>query len=281
MLWGRAEKGKLSMVSKGSNSNRQRWVKVFGERNTGTRAVVWMLRALNGVTPGFPNYQGRDLDALQARVDTQFSGFQHEMFNDALDDVRRSRMGAHSAWKHAAPQVDDSYAAKGASVLFMVRDPYSWIAALYRNPYHARAPRPDTLAQFLEQPWLTMQRDNIAPILMSPMELWNEKLRAYRAFAEAAPVPSTVLAFEDFVLAPVEALGAALQRFDIPVEGLAEIPESTKKRGKTRAQRLAYYKARAWEREVSTDAARLVNEYVNWDVAAHFGYAQRDPADFR
>ena len=68
--------------------------------------------------------------------------------SDALDDIRRSHLGGHSAWKHAAPVVDESYAAKNASVLFLVRDPYSWIAAHFRTPYHARAPMPETLVAF-------------------------------------------------------------------------------------------------------------------------------------
>ena len=257
-----------------------RKIKVFGERNTGTRAVVRMLLAHKGVAPVSPGYKKPDLDALKARINEKLSGYHRELFNDALEDVRCSRLGGISAWKHAAPLVDGSYAAKEVSALFLVRDPYSWIAAFFRNPYHTRAPLPDTLAAFLEQPWLTVQRDNIAPVLMSPMELWAAKLRAYRAFAVAAPVPSTVLQFEGFVLDPAGALGAALAQLDIAVEGLAEIRESTKNDGKSRASRLRYYKQKAWEAEISPEAARLINDYVDWDVAAHFGYHRRDPAEF-
>lgn len=270
--------GKISRLVK---KPPDRKIKVFGERNTGTRAVVRMLRALKGVSPGFPNYNSPELDRLEQRIAEKTEGFAHELFSDAIDDIRRSHLGGHSAWKHAAPVVDESYAAKGASVLFLVRDPYSWIAAHYRTPYHARAPLPDTLAGFLEQPWLTVQRENIAPILMSPMALWNLKLRAYRDFAAAAPVPSTVLHFEAFVLDPVGALSAALTRFEMPVKGLAEAEGPTKRRGAEREERMNYYKTNAWEAEISAEAARLINEYVDWDVAASFGYARRDPADFQ
>ncbi len=270
----------LGKISERLARIRDRKVKVFGERNTGTRAVVQMLRAHKGVSPGAQGYNERDLDALENRINEKLEGVHREVFNDALDDIRRSRLKGHSAWKHAAPVVDESYAAKKASVLFLVRDPYSWIAALYRNPYHARAPLPDTLADFLEQPWLTVRRENIAPILMSPMELWNAKLRAYQAFANAAPVPSTVLSFEAFVLDPVAALGAALTRFDITTKGLAEVAEPTKPLGLGRNSRLHYYKTRAWELEITPQAARAINACVDWDVAANFGYHRRDPAEF-
>lgn len=284
MLWGRAAIGKepmaLGNISRRIARTRDRKVKVFGERNTGTRAVVRMLRAHKGVSPGSPGYKQTDLDALENRINNKLEGFHQELFIDALDDIRRSRLGGHSAWKHAAPIIDESYAAKKASVLFLVRDPYSWIAALFRNPYHARAPLPETLEAFLEQPWLTVQRDNIAPVLMSPMSLWIEKLRAYHAFATAAPVPSTVLHFETFVLDPVSALSAALQRFDISTKGMVEVEAPTKKLGASREERLKYYASKAWEKEITPEAAQLINEYVDWDVAAHFGYHRRDPAEF-
>ncbi|MBL1437272.1 MAG: hypothetical protein COB08_013865 [Rhodobacteraceae bacterium] len=270
----------LGKISRQLARLRDRKVKIFGERNTGTRAVVRMLRAQKGVSPGAPGYKKHDLDALENRINEKLEGFHHELFSDALDDIRRSRLGGHSAWKHAAPIVDESYAAKKASVLFLVRDPYSWIAALYRNPYHARAPLPDSLEAFLEQPWLTVRRENIAPILMSPMELWNAKLRAYHAFAAAAPVPSSVLCFEEFVLNPVEALGAALTGFGISAKGLEEAAEPTKKQGIARDARMHYYKAKAWEQEISPQTAALINTYADWDVAAHFGYLRRDPAEF-
>ncbi|NOR63105.1 MAG: hypothetical protein GQ535_11515 [Rhodobacteraceae bacterium] len=271
----------LSKISRLLKKQPDRKVKVFGERNTGTRAVVRMLRAHKGVSVGFPNPKTAELEHLERRVHEKLEGFALELFTDALDDMRRKPLGGHSAWKHAAPIVDDSYAAKNASVLFLVRDPYSWIAALFRNPYHARAPLPDTLAGFLAQPWLTVQRENIAPILLSPMELWNLKLRAYRDFSNAAPVPSTVLHFEPFVLDPVGELTAALQKFGIPSKGLVEAEAPTKKLGVSRETRQNYYKTKAWEQEISAEAAQMINECVDWEVAAAFGYHRRDPAEFQ
>lgn len=259
---------------------RNRKIKVFGERNTGTRAVFSMLRALDGVSISFPDYPMPDLDVLSNQIEKNMTGYHLALFRDALEDIRRSRLAGLSAWKHAAPVVDGSYFEKAASVLFLVRDPYSWIAALYRHPYHMRARKPESLVAFLQCPWLTTQRDNIGPILGSPMMLWNQKLEAYHAFAEAAPVPSTVLAFEAFVTDPVTSLAAALARFGISSRGLAEIEQPTKNKGVDRAARIAYYKSAAWEKEISPEAATLINDLVDWDIAARFGYSRRDPAEF-
>ncbi len=259
---------------------RARKVKVFGERNTGTRAVMQMLRALKGVSISAPAVPTPDLDLLEKRVIETLKGFHREIYIDALYDEARRRNGGLSAWKHAAPVVDDSYGAKDASVLFLVRDPYSWVLSLGKRPYHTRAPKLDSVKAFVERPWLAMGRDNIDTVLISPMVLWNEKLRAYRAFAKAAPVPSTALKFEDFVLEPVAALTRALAEFNIPAKGLTEIAPSTKRGGMGREVRRAHYASEAWKSELDANAVAAINTYVDWDVATSFGYEMRAPEAF-
>jgi len=260
---------------------RPRKVKVFGERNTGTRAVMKMLRNLKGVSISSPHPKQPDLEQLGELVRETCTGFARELYRDALEDERRRRFGAISAWKHAAPVVDASYAEKNVSVLFLVRDPYSWILSLTKRPYHSRAPKLDSVSEFLRRPWLCLHRDNMAaPVLRSPMILWNEKLRAYQEFARQAPVPSAVLHFEDFVLDPVGALGGALQPFGIEPEGLVEIGEPTKTGGLETSERYAYYANERWKSGLTPEAASLVNELVDWDVATHFGYKKREPAGF-
>lgn len=262
------------------HDGRIRRLKVFGERNTGTRAAIQMLRALDGVTLATPNSNAPDIDKLEAQVLARLTGFHKQLFKDALLDARQSRLPALSAWKHAAPQIDYSYAEKAVSVLFIVRDPYSWIAALYRNPYHIRTQKPDTIEAFLQDPWLCMARDSVAPVLASPVQLWSAKLAAYQCFAVAKPVPSTVLHFEDFVRDPVKALGNALKVFHIPAGGLTEQHSPTKQGGLDKKARIAYYEGEAWKRELSPEAVRLVNSHIDWDLAAEFGYRRREPDEF-
>ncbi|MCF6271891.1 MAG: hypothetical protein L3J37_01685 [Rhodobacteraceae bacterium] len=259
---------------------KMRKVKVFGERNTGTSAVMQMLGSMEGVSTSSPRIPTPDIDRLEEKVMAKLEGFYRELYIDALLDESRSRNRGLSAWKHAAPVLDDSYAEKSASVLFLVRDPYSWAVSMYRQPYHKRAPKAESLLEFLDRPWLCMARDNLRPVLESPLDLWSGKLRAYRVFSDVGPVPSTVLQFEDFVQAPVFALGAALAVFGIGSDGLAEIPRPTKPDGMEAADRRAYYAGESWKSSLDPAAATLINERIDWDVARSFGYAPRDPADF-
>ena len=253
-------------------------IKVFGERHTGTRAVIQMLYL----------QECRAQDMAPSTTDGPVfrhkkrwkKGFDRELFKDAMEDIRRWNDGGVSAWKHAAPIIDGSYAKKKTPVIFIVRDPYSWIVSFYRKPYHARSGPFPTLEAFLQHPWQTVQRDNVAPVLLSPMMLWNEKLRAYRRFIEAAPVPATVLYFEDFVQNPVASLGAAMERLGVDSAGLKAVDQPTKSWGLSEADRVAYYKSEAWAAKISPTSAALINRYLDWGVAGYFGYSQRSPLAF-
>jgi len=239
-----------------------------------------MLRNLKNVSIASPNPIVAELDGLEKQARDKLKGFHRKLFIDALEDERRSRLTGISGWKHCAPQIDHSYAETETCVLFLVRDPYSWIVSLTRRPYNCRTPKIDKIDEFIERPWLTMRRDNIAPVLSSPIGLWNEKLRAYRAFSRAAPVPSTLLKFEDFVQAPVAALAGVLEQFEISHNGLAELEEPTKAGGMERAERQGYYAREGWKAKISPHTAALINANVDWDIARSFGYEMRDPESF-
>ncbi len=254
-------------------------IKVFGERHTGTRAVIQMLYEHACAAQKFDTSTA--YGPVFTRKKRWNKGFDKELYKDAIEDIRRRNDGGVGTWKHAAPVIDGSYAAQNRAVLFLVRDPYSWMVSFFRKPYHARPPTPPQMEAFLQQPWATVQRDNLAAMLPSPMALWSEKLRAYRAFLQAAPVPAGVLHFEDFVLDPVAALGAAMQGVGVAPEGLRGLARPTKSWGLSETERVAHYKTEAWKAEISPSAAALIAGLVDWDVAGYFGYEMRDPASFQ
>ena len=248
-------------------------IKVFGERHTGTRAVIRMLYDHSRQRQGFT---GAGQGGQKRRWK---KGFDKELYKDAIEDIRRRNYGGVSAWKHAAPMIDGSYAAQKRAVLFLVRDPYSWMVSFHRKPYHARAPVPQ-MSAFLQQPWPSVQRDNVAAVLPSPMALWTEKLRAYRAFLQAKPVPAGVLHFEDFVLDPVAALGAAMADLGVDPKGLRTLARPTKSWGLSEVERVVHYKSEAWRASLSPAAASQITDLVDWEVAAYFGYSRREQQEF-
>jgi len=229
-------------------------IKVFGERNTGSRAVIRMI-------DGSSNLRGAGHPGVSREVLQPF----------------RDRM------KHTAPLFSKEFVHHDVSVLFLVRNPYSWALSLYRQPYHIIGPRRTDLLSFLKEPWLTLGRDRVERILSSPLDLWTLKLAAYRRFerhAEAAGVPYATLRFEDFVADPAGALTTSLQGLADGVIDINVLETPTKPKGMDAKTRQDYYAREAWKADLTGPSVALINAHIDWALAESYGYARRDPDDF-
>ena len=262
-------------------------IKVFGERNTATRAVIRMIDAADGLRgAGRPGVRRADLAPLREmseQVLGVMNGPWRRVYREAVNDLKDARIGPVGAWKHSAPRYHADFRTYDVRVLFTVRNPYSWILSLFKRPYHFLGPRQTEFETFLRFPWMTMGRDHVDKVLMSPMDLWSKKLGAYQSFEAEALAQGTrvsTMRFEDFVQDPALHLGEALKPLvDVPVQ-VEELASPTKKGGLAAAERRSYYGSEGWRSGLSTSSVAFINERVNWDIAARYGYARLDPSDF-
>lgn len=262
-------------------------IKVFGERNTASRAVIRMIDAAPFLLEaGHPGVDEADLvryDLMIDQVSSIYAGPWKRVYREAIKDIRAEAMGPLGAWKHAAPTYHSAYKSLDVGVLFLARNPYSWIQSLNRRPYHCMGRRQQDLEEFLVFPWLCLGRDQIDPILSSPMYLWSKKLAAYERFREEADadgVKSTTMRFEDFVQNPVLSLNRALLAIDAESGGLKAFPQATKPETHLGSERKYYYLNEEWRNDLTSTAVSLINDMVDWSIADRFGYTQLDPADF-
>ncbi len=262
-------------------------VKVFGERNTGTRALLQMLRRSGEVTLRMagagPEVEQRRREDLEARISGQFTGAWRKLYMDALRDNLRHRTDPLVAWKHAAPEWHESFADERANVIFMVRNPYSWVLSMVRRPYHIAGRRPAGLEELLARPWLTQRRDNTDILLSDVMALWHAKLDAYRCFcgqAKAGGVNTTILNFEAFVADPVASTRAALLKCGIPSENLHPARRNTKDSGQHLSDIQDYYAREGWRADLNDRSVEMINARMDWTLAAEFGYSRLSPEDF-
>ncbi|MEM9716671.1 MAG: hypothetical protein AAF826_09150 [Pseudomonadota bacterium] len=259
-------------------------VKVFGERNTGTRALIQMLRAsgevqLIGGSSSEVLGHG-EWSSLQAGIKRHFTGDWRKIYGDALRDNSLHLDMPLMAWKHAAPDWHPIYAAKGVSPVFIVRDPYSWALSMARRPYHMKAPRTGDLQQFFARPWLTERRDNLEPVLPSVLSLWSEKCGAYLRMAEmATDVSPQFVKFEDLVVWPDETVAELVRRLGGSGEDIQGFDHSTKDERSAEELR-QYYSAEEWVDYLSQDSVEVINQHIDWAVAGDLGYAKRQPKDF-
>ncbi|MEO1550949.1 MAG: hypothetical protein AAFR93_11040, partial [Pseudomonadota bacterium] len=154
-------------------------VKVFGERNTGTRAIIRMLRATKRVRLRCAPRGAAGADpALQAAIDAHFKGGWRKLYQAALAHAQDPEITPDDPWKHAAPQLTPMLIHAGVATLFAVRDPYSWALSMARRPYHMFGPRPESFQAFLTRPWMSAVREGVDPVLPSPLHLYCAKLAA-------------------------------------------------------------------------------------------------------
>ncbi len=185
-------------------------LKLFGERNTGTRALAEALDANFDVAMMRPSARGR-IDALDAAMKARsgplariFPHLRQRVREAIVDEASRPFAATGFGWKHAAPPVDIILAdPRAATTLFVVvtKHPLFFLKSLHRRPHHdvlLRWPKP-SLSRFLRQPWQPVERDLIGPArLASPADLWTAKASAYRALLDRVPHALHVR-YEDFV----------------------------------------------------------------------------------
>ena len=222
-------------------------VKIFGERNTGTRAIQRLLEQNLGATcmPGTE----RDL------VPERFDAIQKD--EPAMDAVFAA-VPAASAWKHTATYFDDASSLEDCRIVCTVRHPLSWLVGFFKRPYHHLAPVPDSIAEFAAQPWKTVKREHLGERSFKPLELYRQKLLSYRSL----PFEVTFVRLEDIVLDLESVMASLGADTAVPVEG------STKPNDERSLSDIqAYYREERWREQLDG-----VAEEPDWDLFGRFGY---------
>ena len=260
----------------------KRRVKIFGERRTGTTAIIRMLKKSPRVDLGSGQGIWRHVDRanqIASRFDPPWAGLHRDA---ALDDLY-ARADLMGAWKHQRLSYDPAFRERDISVILTVRNPYAWVVSLYQRPFHMIGPEAVTLEAFIRRPWATVRRDHLDAILETPLDLWSLKLAAALEFADRARangVRVAFVAFEPFLQDPAATLGAALAELEIDAEGVAGIPDPVMGTG-TMTDRRHFESERLWLNDLTPGAITAINERLDWAVADRFGYARIAPEEGR
>ncbi|WP_112321466.1 hypothetical protein [Oceanibium sediminis] len=261
-------------------------VKVFGERNTGTRAMISLLRQVPGVAHRIgargemPAYDG----AVQAAVETALKGHWKRMYLHAMRDDIATRHAGDDPWKHARPVLSAGMIDAGVRTILMMRDPYSWLIGLARRPYHLKGPNAATLEAFAARPWMCEAREGMPAVLASPLVLWAEKAQAtltYRDAARDAGLRAEIVRLEDFIQSPGAVAQATFRALGLcPPDDLNAKDANTKKGEAALATLRQYYREERWKARLSRETVARVNARIDWSVAGALGYRMLRPEDF-
>jgi len=180
-----------------------RRLKIFGERNTGTNALAELITRNIGeiLCSGVADEVVADLPERLRSIVSLDEPYRLFLRHAIVDDIF-SVVPAECMFKHTAPEFSPRFIEQEVGVIFLVKNPYSWLVSMFRRPHGMLLPKVDDFSLFLRRPWLTLARDNLPRVLASPIEMWNRKVAAYCRFGSAATqhgLPFCVLRFEDFV----------------------------------------------------------------------------------
>jgi len=224
-------------------------VKIYGERNTGTRFLQTLMKR---------NFVATILDGTAS---TEERETRKELVKN-LDEwlitmIVKDRFEAHAnkrlvsesfGWKHTNPPIEflRSVPDRTAKTLFvaLVKHPVYWTLSFQKRPYHSYF-RYQTMSfhDFVRHIFIPTGRDNVDPAFYdSVVELYAAKMDGYRRLAELG-VPFELLRYEDLVrdipgfLKRIETKHALARRREKDI-----VRDASTKKGD--AERLADYQAK-------------------------------------
>ena len=141
-------------------------VKLFGERNTGTRYLSQLLdlnlavEMLEGAPPLWIRRLQRQLPGKEWLRDLYF----------ALTS------GSNLSWKHSLPNAKSLVAriwGRHIQIVTLTIFPFAWVGCIFRRPYHQHWKTLPTFSDFIVQPWQTLGREDVDGVpYASPVALW-------------------------------------------------------------------------------------------------------------
>jgi hypothetical protein len=258
-----------------------RYVKVFGERNTGTTFLNKLIE-LNA--RGVVMLTHDDNDEVRAGRMRYSPGVRRVVANRIADELRRREFPENFGWKHAVIAPD--YLARSPrfpETLFVciVRDPYYWAGAIFRQSYNFYIPPPKVRETFLTERVFPNMRDNVdRGFLDSPIDYWNLKVGSYLA---CAGLPNLrIVRYED-VIADPRGFVAALAGLGLTVRDDVALVERAAKKKDVATFEDYVAKARAFDPHAVFSRAEIeaINAALDPGLCATFGYPVADPAAAR
>lgn len=256
-------------------------LKIYGERNVGTNYI----EALIAQNLDVQLLGGRVSDShlpthLVGRLKTIFPHMDglHESIRDRYFEDHFAR---DLGWKHMCPAPQRIGAQALAEVCFLcvVKNPYSWLLSLFRNPYHVGG-RDVDFTSFLTRKLPVMEkRENIGPDPLTPVEVWNRKGRGYLEL-RAQAARCLILPYEDFLRDEAAIVARLADHFGLQrLPGHQPVVSGVKRsnRAVTREAYLDYYLKERWKDELTPENIIYINGLLDFDLVANLDYPQLDP----
>ncbi len=267
--------------------NPKEYVKIYGERNTGTNFVQQMIRQNFRCQPipgtladACPGYRESIEEELKPRVSDEAKKIM--IRQTKMDAYFRGNLWNTLGWKHAVPPIEVILARPDRDNIQFVtvtKNPYAWALSLFRRPYENISIKgPDKFSDFISEPWVTVERDNAPAILASPIELWNIKESGYERLAKEVDVLRC--RYEDVLIDPSHFLTSLSNHLEKTNDEFEIVTDAAKERDKGKKDLnyyQDYYLNQRWRDNLNAGDIRLINRFLDRSVVEEAGYEMLTP----
>lgn len=232
------------------------FVKVFGERNSGTN----FLNKLIEDNVDIVLLKHKPIPHINEAVAKLPVGLKAIARERLIDLQRQEEFDQTYGWKHACVDIDvlkRSPLFTKTLFIFIVRNPFAFLNSLYQHPHNAVYKGWKDKTEFLQTPWLCNLRDRVTyPLLRNPVLLWNLKNKSFLQAQQFMPERSIMIRYEDVVLSP-DSFGTRLSKHVNLKHDKLHVPMGqVKKRSKNYSE--YFYKVKHYDPS---------NDFLNWDLA--------------
>ncbi|MCA1748995.1 MAG: hypothetical protein LC634_05495 [Sphingomonadales bacterium] len=249
------------------------YVKIFGERNTGTNIIAQTIR--HNFTVGLLRGEGGALFQLGRLMAPSVPSKERRALRTHLHDIEMARIrDSDFGWKHSAPPIDAiAKAAHRDQTLFLVitKHPYFWLRSLHRRPY-SFVPPPESISDFLRTEFPISRSDELegdhAP---SPVHMFRSKIAAYRRLSEL-PVETLFLRYEDFLTDWDGFMGKMADRLWSRDDAFAPVDADPKGSAAKLADYRKKYDLEKVQEQLSGEDRAYVTEILGEENFAFLGY---------
>ncbi len=246
------------------------YVKVFGERNTGTNFLNQFLNLNTTLTVLGHGKNDRCKERANKiyeahRIkDAQVKRFIRERMIDA---EREQEFSDNFGWKHSAPSLQKLMTSpRYNQTLFicLIRNPWRFLTSLHRRPYNLVPIPKDDFSNFIRSPFVASAREGLDDTFLPDLvTLWNLKVGAYHRLHDQSNSNVLLVYYEELVI-DVAPFVSRLSQFCEINHAAIQIPQdSTKKENKTYAD----YRAEVLEYNPLDTMSREDASYIGQRLA--------------
>ena len=252
-------------------------IKIFGERNTGTRALAKII-ANNSRSFVYEKKEAEMFGAFRHLLSAAKFLHVKRSYRQYVKDYIYLKQDLAWQWKHCATNFETLGDLKNVHFIFMVRDPLSWLLSFHKNPYERLIDLPEEFGEFIQCEWRTSGRERLNRRTFSPVELYEKKLLHYRKFMhrlEENNITYSLIRFEDLIRDQESEYQKIKKFLDSPLENFRELKRSTKNRPTDLDYYKNYYNNALWINEIPFEIRKKFHfneklmDWLNYDARCY------------